>query len=377
MVTDTAVPLPRPLLVTDDPELLDDLLRLAAAADVEVTVAHTAAHAAREWRRVPLVVVGTDLVAPVATLEPERHPNVVVVARAPAVEMAPPTLADADNSDRAWRAVLGVGARELLSLPHEESRLVDLLAETTAAGEARAPLIAVVGGRGGAGASLLAVALALAGVRAKLRTVLVDADPLGGGLDLLIGDEHVTGARWHEFSQRRGRINWESLRETLPTTRGVTLLTWPREASAASPSVPPEAMRAVLASAVVGTDMVITDLPRAIDPAAEEVLRRTGTVLLVVPAEVHAVIAASRIVPALRERVADLRAVVRGGCPEGVSAEAVTLTLGVPLAGELVDEPDLSDTLEKGHTPATGSRSPLARFCDSFLARMTVHGPAP
>ena len=48
----------RPLIITDDQELLDDLLRVAAAAGVEVDVAHAAAHARPYWTPAPLVVVG-------------------------------------------------------------------------------------------------------------------------------------------------------------------------------------------------------------------------------------------------------------------------------------------------------------------------------
>ncbi|GAA3729431.1 secretion/DNA translocation related CpaE-like protein [Spinactinospora alkalitolerans] len=362
----------RPLLVTDDPDLLDDLLRLAAAADVEVTVAHAAAHASREWPRAPLVVVGADLVAALADLEPDRHPNVVVAGSGSA---GAPTGGRTSGADeRIWNAALRIGAREVLAVPERETRLVDLFAEATEGGLERARVVAVVGGRGGAGASLLAVALALAGERARLRTLLVDADPLGSGLDLLIGEEHVTGTRWGELTARQGRMSWPSLHGALPTVRGLTLLTWARGPAA---RIPAPAMRAVLASAVRGTDLVVADLPRTLDATAHEVLRRTTVALLAVPADVHAVMSASRIAPMLRDHVADLRLVVRGASPAGLPADAVALSLGLPLAGELADEPGIDRALERGEPPAARPRSPLAAFGDAFVARLRTDSARP
>ncbi|GAB3206461.1 septum site-determining protein Ssd [Marinactinospora thermotolerans] len=347
---------PRPLLVTDHPALLDDLLRLAAAADVEVTVAHSVNHAERAWSTAPLVVIGADLLAPLAAALPDRHPNAVVVLPAPA--RAP------SGGDQVWSQALRVGAHEVMSLPDHESRLVDLFADAADGGPRCAPLISVIGGRGGAGASLLAVALALAARRAGKQTVLLDADPLGGGLDLLLGHEDAPGARWPDLAARRGRLNWPALRDSLPSARGIALLAWGRGRPSPVPAV---AMQAVVATALRGADLVIADLPRAFDPATDEVLRRTTRALLVVPADVHATIAAARLLPLLRERVTDLGLVVRGASPATLTADTLSLSLDLPLAGSLTDEPRLSATLAKGAPPATGPRSPLAAFGDAVV----------
>ncbi|TDQ55349.1 septum site-determining protein Ssd [Actinorugispora endophytica] len=344
-----------PLVVTDDADLLDDLLRLAAAANVEVTVVHAAARSGRYWASAPLVVVGADLVHALARLEPADNPNVVVTSRGPARP---------DHS--LYADALRVGARDVLPLPDAEARLADLLAESAERAPGHAPLVAVIGGRGGAGASLLAVSLALAGRRARLRTALLDADPLGGGLDLLLGAEHAPGSHWEEFSGRRGRMIWSALRDALPSAHGISLMTW--TARRPSSPVPPTAMRAVLTSATRGAELVVADLPRSLDPSAEEVLRRSTVTLLVLPADVHSVVAAERIIPLLRDLVPDLRLVVRGASPATLSVEAVTESLGLPIAGELTDEPGLARLLDRGDTPARDPRSPLAAFGDSFVA---------
>ncbi|MDP4715358.1 MAG: hypothetical protein NWS04_05865, partial [Candidatus Nanopelagicales bacterium] len=51
--------LSRPLLLTGDPLLLDDVVRLGAAAGVDISVRDTPAVSA--WSSAPLVLVGSDV----------------------------------------------------------------------------------------------------------------------------------------------------------------------------------------------------------------------------------------------------------------------------------------------------------------------------
>ncbi|MFC3999957.1 septum site-determining protein Ssd [Nocardiopsis sediminis] len=349
----------RPLLVTDDPDLLDDLLRLTAAAAVEPTVAHTAQHAGRDWPRASLIVVGADLLGGVAELEPDPHPLVVVAEREDGPE---PRIRIAKPGTAAAR----IGACAVLRLPHDEPRLADLFAESAGPRTPPAPIVSVVGGRGGAGASTLAIALALAGPRHGADTALIDADPLGGGLDLLIGGEHATGSRWSDLSAREGRMNWAALRTSLPDIRDCAVLTWDHGPAVPIPVI---AMRSVLSSAARGADLVVVDLPRALDSASGEALRRSTTALLVVPADLHAVMSAHRLVPQLRQHTGDLRIVVRGACPD-LPAETVSHALDLPMLGELPTEPGLARTLDRGDPPAGRRSSPLARFADGIVATL-------
>ncbi|CAM3661490.1 septum formation initiator [Nocardiopsis rhodophaea] len=348
----------RPLVITDNPELLDDLLRLASAAAVDVTVAHTTANAGRDWSRAPLIVVGADLLSALADLEPEPHPNVVAAGRDGRRCAAP--------AHAVGTAARRVGARAVFSLPDDEAALAELFAESMRPRAGRAPVVSVLGGRGGAGASLLAIALALGGARAGLNTALFDADPLGVGLDVLLGEEHATGSRWGDLLAREGRMDWSAVRGALPVVRGLSLLTWQR--GPALP-VPTPAMRAVLTSAAYGADLVVADLPRALDAGAEEALRRTTTVLLVVPAAVHAVMAAQRLAPRLRDQVADVRVVTRRADAD-LPASDIARTLGLPLAGDIGEERGLPAVLDRGDAPAAHRGSPLARFADGFLTRL-------
>ena len=344
-------PATRPLLVTADERLLDDLLRLAAAAGAEVDVAADAGEARTRWVAAPLVLVGVDLAAEVCRAAPPRRPKVALVG---------------DDLDDAgiWQRAVELGAEHVLFLPDAEAWLVERLADVAEGDPAEAVTVGVVGGRGGAGASVLATGLALTGYRRGLATTLVDADPLGGGLDLVLGAEESRGLRWQDLAQTRGRVAGDALRESLPRVGGLTLLAWDRGDGL---TLPPEAAGAVMDALRRASDLVVVDLPRRVDAAVEEMLARCATTLLVVPAEIRAVAAAGRVAAGLAVVTPDLRLVVRGPSPAGLAAEEVGRVLGLPLAGTLRPEPGLAAALERGRPPARSGRGPLAAFCAEFI----------
>jgi len=80
-------------------------------------------------------------------------------------------------------------------------------------------VIGVVGGTGGSGASVLAAALSVSSARRGHSTVLVDADPMSGGLDLVLGCENLTGARWQHLTDVTGVLAADDLRTALPSIR--------------------------------------------------------------------------------------------------------------------------------------------------------------
>lgn len=174
MAPRTSVPPHRrlPLLVTSDGELLEDLLRLAAAGGIEVELAADPAAARTRWLPAPLVLVGADQAQPCLRARLPQRPRMVLVGRS-------------GELDPGWQVAELIGAEHVATLPAAEPWLVDRFAECGPEGAepGGARIVAVLGGRGGAGASILAGGLAVTAARARLRTLLVDADPLGGGLD--------------------------------------------------------------------------------------------------------------------------------------------------------------------------------------------------
>lgn len=342
----------RPLLVTADAGLLEQLLRLCAAADVEAQVAHDEVAARQEWSRAPLVVVGDDLAAGLVRTRAARRDGVVLVGL------------DPGDSD-VWERGVALGVDGVAFLPDAQSWLVGRLADVADGQVSSGVVVAVIGGRGGAGASTLSAALSLVAAASGVPTMLVDADPLGGGIDMLLGREDDAGLRWTDLASADGRLRAESLRLALPRAGCLTMLSCGRGESL---QLPVEAARAVLEAARRSHDLVVVDLPRWVDPVAENVLASATLTLLVVPAEVRATAAARRVAGGVGLLAGDLQVVVRGPSPGKLTGELVADTLGLPLAGWMRSERGLARQLEHGRPPAADPRGPLATLSRAVLA---------
>ncbi|MFE7776562.1 septum site-determining protein Ssd [Streptomyces sp. NPDC057445] len=345
-----------PLIVTEDLELLDDLLRLCAAAGAEPQVHHAVPDERGSWDSAPLVLVGDDAAARCRAAT--RRRGVLLVGR------------DQDDP-QVWRRAVEIGADCVLRLPDAESWLVDRLADVAEGAGRPALTIGVIGGRGGAGASTLAAALAVTAAREGRRTMLVDGDPLGGGLDVLLGGEQAEGRRWPDFAASKGRVAGGALEESLPSVQGLRVLSWDRGDSVV---VPPEAMRSVLAAARRRGGAVVVDLPRRVDEGVAEALAQLDLGLLVVPGELRAVAAARRVASTVGMVLGDLRVVVRGPYASGLDEQWVADALELPLAGELPIDAGLPADLDGGIPPGAGARGPLARFCSAFWERAFAGG---
>jgi len=253
----------------------------------------------------------------------------------------------------------------LLELPPAQDRLVELFAEVRDQGAGDgARVLAVVGGRGGAGASTLAAALAVTAAGRGCAPLLVDLDPLGGGIDLVLGLEGASGLRWPDLASARGRIDGASLRDALPARGRLPVLAWDRGADV---EVPVEAARSVLVAASRAADLVVLDLPRGGGAAAVHAASSADELLVVVPADVRAVAAAERVLRVYRDAAHRLRVVVRTPAPAGLTSGAVAAALGVEVAAELRVEPGLAQALDRGEPPADRGRGPLASVCGALL----------
>ncbi|HEX5598073.1 MAG TPA: septum site-determining protein Ssd [Micromonosporaceae bacterium] len=343
--------------MTSDDELLDDLLRLAAAGGTEVELAPDPAAARARWTAAPIVMVGTDQAPACLRARLPRRPRLTLVGRS-------------DGSEPRWELAELIGAEHVAMLPAAEPWLVDRFASaTTAMGHGGAGrIIAVVGGRGGAGASVLAGGLAVTAARAGLHTLLVDADPLGGGLDLVLGWEHLEGLRWPALTHADGRVDAPALVQALPSRGDLVMLSWDRGELF---DLPVEAMAATMDAGRRGRDLVVVDLPRQLDDASMIALQSADQALVVVPAELRATAAAARVVAAAAPHCADLSVVVRGPAPGKLKAREVAQALGLPLAGTLRPEPNLVRALERGEAPTASGRGPLAALCQRIVSNLT------
>jgi secretion/DNA translocation related CpaE-like protein len=345
---------PHPLVVTADSDLLDDVLRLAAAASAEVHVAVDPVAARPAWMAAPFVVLGADAAGACIRAGLAGRAAVILLARGPQAEPA-------------WHYAEALRAEHVAVLPAAEAWLVDRFADYATGSPARGRVVSVLGGRGGAGASVLATALAVTAHRRGFDTLLVDADPLGGGVDLVLGWERLRGLRWPELVDARGRVHPPALVGALPGQGSLAVLSFDRSELDA---VPVEAMAAALDAGRRGRDLVVVDLPRRLDEPSLMALTAADRAYLVVPAELRACVAATRVAAVAATHCPALAVVVRVPAPGGVEPDEVARALDLPLAGVLRTEGRLARDLEVGEPPAGSGRGPLAELCRLLLADM-------
>lgn len=344
------------LLVSARPDLVEHVREVVAAAGVALTEVARPADAGAAWDRASLVLLGEDAAGmPVPT---PRHDVVLVTG---------------GGDPQAWALAAAVGASRVLVLPDARGQLLEQLAGLAPPG-ARGRVVGVIGGRGGAGASTLALAAGLAAVWLGRRAVLVDADPLGGGIDVLAGAETVPGYRWPDLGTARGAVRPEVLQDGLPEVDGLGLLSWDRSRSATSGVVEVDSARVVLTAAAAGHDLVVVDLRRGSGPSDTALWRLLDAVVVVVPGEVRACLAAARLLDQVHEAVAAVHLVVRQRRPSQVSVTAVADALELPVSAVWPDDPQLPTAAERSDVVATLWRRRHRGPCEQLLAELVGGG---
>lgn len=339
------------LALVDDRALRDDVDRVAAAAAVRVVHAHRPSSRS-VWVSAQVVVLDAAAADRCAREGLPRRDRVFLVGSN-----------EPDGGD--WEVAVSVGAQRLIRLPNQDGQLVD--AFTTASQGAgssahRGPVIATVGGCGGAGASLFAAALAQTAPQA----LLVDTDPWGGGLDLAMGTEGVPGLRWQDLTLRDGRLGFEALRAALPAQGGVTVLSGGR----AGAEIGAGPLGAVIDAGRNAGVTVVCDVPRRVTSAVEVALESADLVVMIVPADVRAAAAAGAVTGWARTVNPNVGLVVRGPAPGGLRAVDIAETVGLPLIAAMRPQPGLADTLERGGLRLR-ARSPLARAATGVLGLLS------
>jgi secretion/DNA translocation related CpaE-like protein len=338
------------LAVLTDPGLREEFDRVAAAVGVRVVHAGGGSRLSRKtWSAAAAVVLDEGAADRCARAALPRRAHVGVLT---ATEPVTAT----------WAAAVAVGAQHVLRLPEQERELIRELAE---AGESacddgtRGQVVAVIGGCGGAGASLLAVAVAHSATEA----LLVDLDPWGGGIDLLVGGETTPGLRWPDVDLQGGRLNWSAVRDALPRQRRISLLSGTRR----DYELDGAPVDAVLDAGRRGGVAVVCDVPRRLTDATQVALDAADLVVVVSRCDVRACAATAAMVPVLAAINPNLGLVVRGPSPGGLRAAEVADITGLPLLASMKAEPQLSERLERGGL-RLGRRSALATAARRVLA---------
>jgi secretion/DNA translocation related CpaE-like protein len=347
-----------------DEALLDDLLKLAAAAGCDLERVPDVAAARHCWPTAPLVLLDHKAVAEcVAATMPSRDAVVVVTS-----DPEPPEL---------WKQAMEIGAERVITLPGAEPWLISTLADAMEAPASNAgKVLAVLGARGGAGASVFTVAVGLTALNAGDNTLLVDCDPRGGGLDIVLGAETEKGCRWPDLQLSAGRIAAGALYNALPARRKgdarLSLLSGARKGE--SPA--PDAVAAVIEAARRIGDVVVCDIPRQLELSSWSAIDRADLTVIVTPAELRATITAKQLAQELTNRGANPQLIVRGPSPGGLRADEIAATTGIPLLATMRPEPQLAESLERGAFKPR-ARGPLTHASRTTLSELAALPPKP
>jgi secretion/DNA translocation related CpaE-like protein len=355
-----AIPSPALLLVADH-RLREEVRRIAAAADR--CLAEPSMPIGRHvWTGAALMILDTSTARECAAAAlPRRAATVLVTEGEPGLPE--------------WQAAAAIGADRVLPLPAAADLLIEICAEPDRRGPGDGAVVAIVGAGGGAGASTLAAAVALtAADRLRCGTVLVDGDPLGGGIDLLLGLESVSGLRWPDLVVEDGRVAAAALRDALPAAKpGLGVLACGRPTADTAPAEPgPAAVRAVLGAGRSAGDLVVCDVSSSRGPHADQMLDDADLVVLMVPARLRAVAAARAVTAYIRPRNPNQALIVRGPAPGGLRGTEVADALGLPLLAAVRAQPRLASRLERAGLAVP--RGPLRTAADAVLGALTGSG---
>lgn len=200
-----------------------------------------------------------------------------------------------------------------------------------------APCVAVLGGCGGAGASTLAAGLARSALHAGRAVVLIDADPLGGGLETILADDLTPG---------RARSG--------PGERGLSLLTCARPDGT---PIPPESMGRALGALAAEAELVVVDLPRNLGDSTRLAAAYATHALLVTPVTERALVSAHRLLAQLGALGPRPGLVARLPSRDLLSPQRLAELLRLPLSG----------VLKPGRDRSAVARASLDRFCRGFV----------
>ena len=339
------------LLVTADVTLAAQVSRLAAAAGVRLGVVDDPGEVMPVWSAAAAVLIGPDRVDEVAATSPPRRAEVYVVA----AEVVP---------DAVYRSALRLGATSVLELPGAGPWLLEALADLCEEAAEPGCSIGVVGASGGAGASVLAAALATV-ASADAEVLLLDLDPLGPGQRLLVGHEEGAGVTWQDLAVSSGRLGAVALRDAVPRRDRLGVLGW---SGAGQHSVPAGLATETLAAAVRGHLWVVVDVPRRTEDDVRALLTACDRVVVVAHARTDGLAAAARFAHAVRDTVRDGGLVIRAHRTGPAPAE-VGRALGLDVWATVRDERRLDEHLALGLGVATSRRGPLVRAACQVLDR--------
>lgn len=238
---------------------------------------------------------------------------------------------------------------------------------------ARARVIGVVGGRGGAGASTFAAALAARFAR-RTATALVDLDRCAAGIDVLLALEDTDGVRWPDLTSARGDVDGAQVLALLPRWGPCAVLSADRQ----RPSFPEPGVVADVLHALAGVcGVVVLDLERAGVVTGESVAAACDAIVVLAPRDLRTVAG----VLAMRDRLvghgAHVGIVAVGPSPGGLGADELARAVELPVLARLAVDRRTAAATERGGVPLTGAVARAAARVARAVGTDRTAGPAP
>jgi secretion/DNA translocation related CpaE-like protein len=344
--TTTAAPAAESLLVTADDRLVEAIAPLAAAVGHPLRRVRHPHDAERHWLRAPLVLVGPDLAPECIACEFQTREPLLLCTTMSWLG------ADTDDTSLLWPMAIQMQATGVIALPDADDFLTDLLIRTVRDTEP-APVVATVAGHGGAGASTLALAAATDAARDGRRTVLIDLDHTGGGIDAAAGLAAQPGWRWPSLANGTGTLDPERLLAGLPQRAGLHVVgPDPRNPA----EVGADAFERVLRAARLAAELVVVDLPRTRTAAAVRAAAAARSVAVALGPGTRSWEAARSVTAAYGLHNAHLGVVLRGEAgprPAGVAWDGPREAdwLEPPVRGAIPHDRRLPVLLRQGRVP--------------------------
>lgn len=361
---------PRLLVLSANDAVRSRAVRAAAAANATVDLATTISSSAG-WLQPRAVVVDAEHAPELARQSLPRRENVFA-------------LADEGLTAPQWQACLALGVSQVMSTAAVDRFLVQLMAQEQSAAPranigAAGWVCAVVGGCGGAGASVFAGAVAcIAADRtatARQGVLLCDLDPYGAGVEVLLGMESHTGVRWPDIAAGGGHLDGAALHQVAPqlSIHGGSLSVVGFGPGLVIPPEP-DTVHATVQAATRHGSRVVLDVARLPMDITERALAAATLTVVVIPAQVSACYATAKVISRLQGMTADLAAVVRGPSVGGLTAAEVADTIGVPLVATMRPQPGLARRIDAGRGIGTPPDGPLGRAARAVVQKLEV-GP--
>lgn len=281
----------------------------------------------------------------------------------------PIVVVDTQVSTGDLRSVIARGAAAFILWPDERDQLLRAIGRFR---PQAGPLpigggcvTAVIGARGGSGATFVAthVADALARSQTGQRVALVDADLFGAGAAVVLGAARVEGTKTiQELLPVLDELDPGHLDEVMwEHPRGFRVALPPRSSVVAA-EMSTEAISTIVRVASRGSDQVIVDLPR-IPGVAMPILSMANRVIVVLPLDVTAFAQATRLREVLGED--DVDYVINLAARSPITAQDVPRVFGVPATGVVAYDRRVRAAQDRGQL--LSPRSKIAREFDRIV----------